>query len=51
MTRGRNVESSESQCPICGEPISAKEAQASTSGLVQCEGCLQWVMPETPEGS
>ena len=39
----------ETVCPVCGEPLSAEAAQASSSGLVECPCCLQLVMPENAE--
>ena len=36
-------------CPVCGETISKEAAQASSGGLVQCGGCMKWVMPEDSE--
>lgn len=36
-------------CPVCGEPISVQAAHGSSGGLVQCGGCLKWVMPENTE--
>ena len=42
-------ERGEAQCPVCGETISKEAAQASSGGLVQCAGCMKWVMPEDSE--
>lgn len=42
-------ERGESICPVCGETIAKEAAQESSGGLVQCGGCMKWVMPEDSE--